>query len=121
MSKLLVVALALGLVVGTCHEAAALSPALQLARAVCMQDDPNAKKPGGDDKSSTDPEALKMLLERIGKLETEVERLKNGQPAQANAAAKDGQVLTLVDIAHVGMAYVTSGQSRYVADWKSVV
>ena len=73
------------------------------------------KKPAGDDKSSTDPEALKKLLERIGKLETEVERLKNGQPAQANAPAKDGQVLVLVDIAHVGMAYAASGQSRYAA------
>jgi len=115
MSKSLVVALALGLVVGTCHKAVAFSPALQLARAVCLQDDPSAKKLAGDDKSSTDPEALKKLLERIGKLETEVERLKNGQPAQVNAPAKDGQVLTLVDIAHVGMAYAASGQSRYAA------
>ena len=115
MSKLLVVALTLGLVVGTCREAAAFSPALQLARAACLQDDPNAKKPAGDDKSSTDPEALQKLLERIGKLETEVERLKNGQPAQANVPAKDGQVLALVDIAHVGMAYPASGQSRYAA------
>ena len=115
MSKSLVIVLALSLVVGTCHEAVAFSPAQQLARAVCLQDDPTALKPAGDDKSSTDPAALKKLLERIGKLETEVERLKNGQPAQANAAAKDGQVLTLVDIAHVGMAYAANGQSRYAA------
>ncbi len=115
MSKSLAVVLALGLVLGTRREAAAFAPSLQLARAVCLQDGPNGKKPAGDDKSSTDPEALKKLLERIGKLETEVERLKNGQPAQADAPAKDGQVLTLVDIAHVGMAYTANGQSRYVA------
>ena len=115
MSKLLAVVLALSLVVGASREAAAFSPALQLGRVVFLQDDPNAKKPAGGDKSSTDPEALKKLLERIGKLETEVERLKTGQPAPAHAPAKDGQVLALIDIAHIGMAYAASGQSRYAA------
>ena len=115
MWKIFAVALALVLVVEACCEAAAFSPSLQFARAICLQNDPNAKKTAGDDKSSTDPEALKKLLERIGKLETEVERLKNGQPAPANAAVKDGQVLTLVDIAHVGTAYAASGQTRYAA------
>ncbi len=115
MSKSVAVALAVGLVVGASREAVAFSPALPLTRAVCLQDDPNAKQPGGDDKSSTDPESLKKLLERIGKLETEVERLKKGQPAPAAAAAKDGQLLALIDIAHVGMAFLANGQSRYLA------
>lgn len=117
MFKSLFAVLAALLVMGTLREAAAFSSGLQLATAVCVQNDPNAKRGAGEDKSSTDPESLKKLLERIGKLEAEVERLKNGQAAPANAGAKDaqGQVLTLVDIAHVGMLYTGSGQTRYAA------
>jgi HEAT repeat protein len=115
MSKSIAVALALVLVVGADNKATAFPPVVLLARVVCLQDDPTAKSTAGDDKSSTDPEALKKLLERIGKLETEVERLKQGQPAAANAPAKEGQVLTLVDIAHIGTAYSAGGQSRYAA------
>ncbi len=120
MLKSLEIAVVFGLIVGTGCEAGLFSPAMQFARAVCTQDEPGAKQPNADskpateNKSAADAEAFKKLLERIGKLETEVERLKNIPPAAAGTT-KGGPVLTLVDVAHVGMAYGPTGQSRYVA------
>ena len=120
MFKLIRIAAAFGLIVGTVREAVAHSPELLLARAICVQDEAGAKPPNADskpateNKSAADAEAFKKLIERIGKLEAEVERLKSVPPAQAGGK-KDGPVLTLVDVAHVGMAYGPTGQSRYVA------
>ena len=114
MFKLLGSALVFGLIAGMSHEATAGSPSLQLARVLCGQDAPTEKKPVGDNQPTTDPQAFQKLLERIGKLEAEVERLKNAPPVQAGGA-KGGPVLTLIDVAHVGMAYGPTGQSRYVA------
>lgn len=80
--------------------------------AICLQND--AAKPASEaEKQATDPQALQKLLERINKLESEVERLKNGAPGQAKDAA-NGDVMTLVDIAQIGIVY-SNGQSRYVA------
>ena len=66
------------------------------------------------EKLAADPKALQELLERISKLETEVERLKNGA-GQPKGPADGGGVLTLVETAHLGMVYPSSGQSRFVA------
>jgi HEAT repeat protein len=83
------------------------------AAAVWMQD-AAAKDPAAGDKASTDPAELKKLIERINKLEAEVERLKN-KPAAPAAAPVGGQVLTLIDKAQVGMTFTNGGQFRYVA------
>ena len=73
-------------------------------------------KPAADPKKGTaESEAFQKLLDRINKLEAEVERLKNGPAAQPKPAADAGTVLTLVDMAHVGVVYLQSGQFRYVA------
>ena len=83
-----------------------------LAAAACLQND--AAKPADDpNKAVTDPQALQKLLERINKLEAEVERLKNAPGGQPKAAA-GADVLTLIDMAHIGVMYV-NGQSRFIA------
>ncbi len=74
----------------------------------------NPKK-ADDVKPAADAAAFQKLLERINKLEAEVERLKNGAAAQPKGAGEGGDVLTLVDMAHVGAVYLQTGQSRYVA------
>lgn len=59
---------------------------------------------------ATDPAALKSLLDRINKLESEVDRLKKG------GAAGEGtpQVVAMLDVAHMGLFYSGSGQSRFL-------
>ena len=120
MFKFIGIAAAFGLIVGTVREAVAFSPELLLSRNLCAQDEANEKqanadgKPAADNKSAADADAFQKLLDRIGKLEAEVDRLKNVAPAAAGAT-KGGPVLTLIDVAHVGMAYGPTGQSRYVA------
>lgn len=78
--------------------------------AVWMQND-EAKS---ESPKQTDAQALTELLERIKRLETEVERLKNDAPAAGKPAVENG-VMTLLDIAQVGLVYLQTGQSRYVA------
>jgi HEAT repeat protein len=75
--------------------------------AVWMQNDPA--------KPASDPKAFQQLLERINKLEAEVERLKNGAAGQPKEPANGGQIFTLVEGAHLGMVYLPTGQSRFVA------
>ncbi len=86
---------------------------LATTNAVWMQ--PDTKPAADPSKAATDPKAFQALLERISKLEAEVERLKNDAPGQAKGPADGGEVLTLVDITHLGMVYLPSGQSRFVA------
>ena len=62
--------------------------------------------------SSTDPAALKKLIERINKLETEVQRLKEGAPAAA--VAPDGQVMAMLDFATLALFYSGNSQTRYL-------
>ncbi len=76
------------------------------AAAVWMQNEPA--------KPAADPKAFQQLLDRINKLEAEVERLKNGAPGQPKDP-NAGQIFTLVDAAHIGMVYLPTGQSRFVA------
>lgn len=95
-----VMIIASALVAATADAGLWLSP----SAAVCLQNDPA--------KPADDAQTLQKLLERINKLEAEVERLKNGTPGQPKNATAD--VFTLVDIAHVGIIY-SNGQSRYVA------
>ena len=120
MFKFIGIAATFGLIMGAMCEAVAFSPELLLVRVLCTQDEAGEKqantdgKPATDTKSADEAEAFKKLLDRIGKLEAEVDRLKNVAPAAAGAT-KGGPVLTLIDVAHVGMAYGPTGQSRYVA------
>ena len=62
--------------------------------------------------TTTDPDSLKKLIERINKLESEVERLKK-TPAAANADG-DPQVLVMLDVAHIGLLYAPTGQTRFL-------
>lgn len=66
-----------------------------------------------DPAKPTDAQSLQELLERIKKLEAEVDRLKNGALPAAKPA--ETEVMTLLDIAQIGMVYLPTGQSRYVA------
>lgn len=75
-----------------------------------LQNDP--AKPA--EAAKNDPKTLQELVDRINKLEAEVERLKNGAPGQPKNPAA-GDVMTLVDMAQIGMVYQASGQTRYVA------
>ncbi|WP_397570099.1 HEAT repeat domain-containing protein [Schlesneria sp. T3-172] len=61
---------------------------------------------------STNPEEFRALVERISKLESEVERLKKGTPV---AAGTDAQVLAMLDVAHLGLFYSGNGQTRFLA------
>lgn len=62
--------------------------------------------------TSTDPEEFRKLVERINKLETEVERLKQDTPVATGASA---QVLAMLDVAHLGLFYSGNGQTRFLA------
>ena len=62
--------------------------------------------------TSTDPAEFKKLIERISKLETEVERLKKETPAAPGTSA---QVLAMLDVAHLGLFYSGNGQTRFLA------
>ena len=62
--------------------------------------------------SSTDPDSLKKLIERINKLEAEVERLKTGAPAAGGAG--EPQVLAMLDVATLGLFYSGNAQTRYL-------
>ena len=72
-----------------------------------------AEKPA-DAKAPADQKSLQELLERINKLESEVERLKKDSPDGVKKGTP-GEVMALVDIAQLGMVYLPGGQSRYVA------
>ena len=73
---------------------------------VMAQTDPQTSE------TSTDPGAMKKLIERINKLEAEVERLKKA-PAVADASG-DPQVLAMLDVAHLGLFYSGNGQTRFL-------
>lgn len=62
--------------------------------------------------TATDAESLKKLIDRINKLEAEVERLKNGAPAVG--AAAEPQVLAMLDIATMALFYSGNSQTRYL-------
>ena len=62
--------------------------------------------------TSTDPVAMKKLVERINKLEAEVDRLKNGAPVVVTGV--DQQIMAMLDVAHVGMYFSGNGQIRYL-------
>lgn len=68
------------------------------------QDDPQKAD------SATDAAVLKKLIERINKLESEVDRLKQGAPATEATP----QVLAMLDVAHMGLFYSGNGQSRFL-------
>lgn len=113
MSRFPFVVLLLNLV-GICLPAQGAPCWLAPSVAVCAQAD--AASPATDkDKSAVDSKALQELLERIKKLESEVERLKNGAQAQATPPANGGEVMTLVDMAQIGTVYLPGGQSRFIA------
>ena len=61
---------------------------------------------------SKDPQAMKKLIERINKLEAEVDRIKNGAPIAEGGAAP--QVLAMLDVAHIGLFYSGNGQTRFL-------
>jgi len=72
------------------------------------------QEPGKDPNTpAPDPKGLQELLERIKKLESEVERLKNGAPREA--AVNGQEPFVLVDTAHLGVIYRQSGQMRFLA------
>lgn len=71
-----------------------------------------AQPPTPKSETSTDPEALKKLLERIQHQQTAVHRWKNLAPP---TEAKLDQVSVLLDVAHIGNYYANNGQSRYFA------
>lgn len=71
-----------------------------------------AQQQSGKSDVSTDPESLKKLIERINKLEAEVERLKNGGPAAG--AAVEPHVLAMLDVAAMGVFYSGNTQTRYL-------
>ena len=77
-----------------------------LPHAVLAQQD--AQKP----ETSTDPASLRKLVERINKLEVEVDRLKNGAPTVATGV--DQQILAMLDVAHLGLFFSGNGQTRYL-------
>ena len=77
-----------------------------LPHAVWAQED--SQKP----ETSTDPVSLKKLVERINKLEAEVDRLKNGAPAAGTGI--DQQVMAMLDVAHLGLFYSGNGQTRFL-------
>lgn len=61
---------------------------------------------------ATDPDAMKKLIERINKLEGEVDRLKK---AEATApASPDGQIMAILDVAYLGLFYPGPTQTRYL-------
>lgn len=62
---------------------------------------------------AADPKALQQLLERITRLEAEVERLKTG--AAPNAKPAGTEVFALVETAHIGVVYRPMGQVRFLA------
>ncbi len=75
----------------------------------------DSSKKADEAKPAADAAAFQKLLDRINKLEAEVERLKNGPAAQPKGPGEGGDVLTLIDMAHVGAVYLQTGQARYVA------
>jgi HEAT repeat protein/Flp pilus assembly protein TadD len=107
MSKLPLAALFVATLIGSASPAMS-APAWTLPVPVLLQQE-DAAKPAAD------PKAFQELLDRISKLEAEVERLKNGAPGQPKAAPNGGQILTLVESAHLGLVYLPSGQSRFIA------
>jgi len=60
----------------------------------------------------TDAAALKVLLERVNKLESEVERLKQGGKAPAPPA--DQSVMSILDFAHLGVFNWGTSPTRYL-------
>lgn len=62
--------------------------------------------------SSTDPDSLKKLIDRINKLEAEVERLKTGAPTAGRA--DEPQILAMLDLATLGLFYSGSAQTRFL-------
>ena len=79
---------------------------IALPQAVSAQEDSQKSE------SSTDPASLKKLVERINKLEAEVDRLKNGAPATATGV--DQQVMAMLDVAHLGLFYTGGGPTRFL-------
>lgn len=110
MSKLPCGALLLILAILAPSAASASTIWLPTLQSAWLQNDP--AKPA--DTPKTDAKSFQELLERINKLEAEVERLKNGGQGQPKGPAT-GDVMTLVDMAHVGMVYQAAGQTRYIA------
>jgi HEAT repeat protein len=62
--------------------------------------------------TTTDPNALKKLIERINRLEAEVDRLK--QAPAVGEGNKDSRVLAMLDVAHLGLFYSGNAQTRYL-------
>ncbi|WP_010585333.1 HEAT repeat domain-containing protein [Schlesneria paludicola] len=63
--------------------------------------------------TTTDPAALKALIDRINKLEGDVERLK--QQAPASDTVIEPQILAMLDVAHLAPFYADNSQTRYLA------
>ena len=61
---------------------------------------------------ATDPEAMKRLIDRINKLEAEVDHLKKVDPALRPTA--EPQVMAMLDVAHLGVFYAPNSQSRFL-------
>ena len=83
-----------------------IAPPIGVLHTVRGQDD--SQKP----ETSTDPVSLRKLIERINKLEAEIDRLKNGVPAVA--AGVDQQVMAMLDVAHMGLFFSGNSQTRYL-------
>jgi HEAT repeat protein len=62
--------------------------------------------------TSTDPVSLGKLVERINKLEAEIDRLKSGAPKAATGV--DQQVMAMLDVAHMGLFFSGNVQTRYL-------
>ncbi len=62
--------------------------------------------------TSTDPVSLRKLVERINKLEAEIDRLRNGAPGAVTRV--DEQVMAMLDVAHMGLFFSGNAQTRYL-------
>ena len=70
------------------------------------QDAPSKSEPPAD------PETLKKLIERINKLEAEVDRLKKVEPVERPVG--EPQMMAMLDVAHMGMFFAQNSQTRYL-------
>ena len=82
---------------------AAIAALFPITSILAQQDPPKPE-------TSLDPASMKKLIERINKLEAEVDRLKNVAPKDESTS----QVPAMLDVAHLGLFYSGGGQTRFL-------